>query len=200
VKGTFSVDATGVKKQCILCLVSCFLVGWISGCDTPVCTGQDLQGKIYGQSWTLQSGLAIPGRYGYVITLSNGAPDGNPCSFSAYATGSHTLQITVPACPGTYPLNDSFDVSQVSFCAADAMVCTIATSGEIRIDSADLCEGTLSGRIEAYLDETTFAGGCFAIRRCSLREWLAAELGDGGVGDLFLEQHIQTFETGSNSN
>ena len=151
---------------------------------------------MYGESWTLQSGLAVPGRYGYVLTLSNGEPGGNPCSFSSYNTGSHTMQITVPALPGTYPLNGPFDLTQVAFCAADATVCTIATSGEIRIDRADLCEGSLSGRIEAYLDETTFASGCFAIRRCSFLEWLAAELCADGSGYLFLEEHIQDYSSG----
>jgi hypothetical protein len=185
------LDTGGKKKQLILCLFLCFSVGWISSCDKPVCTGQDLQGEIYGQSWTLQSGLAIPGRYGYAITLSDGEPVGNPCSFSAYTTGSHTLQITVPAFPGTHPLNGPLDLTQLSFCAADALVCDIATSGEIRIDSADRCEGILSGRIEAYLDETTFVSGCFTIRRCSFLEWLAAELGAGGSGDLSLEEPIR---------
>jgi len=146
---------------------------------------------MYGGSWTFQSGLAVRGRNGYVITLSSGEPDGNPCSFSAYTTGSPTLQITVPAFPGTHPLNDPFDVTQVSFCAADALVCDIAASGEVRIDRVDLCEGTLSGRIEAYLDETTFVSGCFAIRRCSFLEWLRAELGTDGSGDLFLEEQVQ---------
>jgi hypothetical protein len=180
-----------VKKQFILCLFVCFSAGCISGCDKPVCTGQDLQGEIYGQSWTLRSGLAIRGRYGYVITLSNGEPDGNPCSFSAYTTGRPTLQITVPAFPGTHPLNDLFDLTQVAFCAADALLCDIAASGEVRIEGVDLCEGTLSGRIEAYLDEKTFASGCFAISRCSLLEWLEAELGADGSGDLFLEEQDQ---------
>lgn len=166
-------------------------MGWVSGCDKPVCTDQDLQGELYGQSWTLQSGLAVRGRNGYVITLSNGEPDGNPCSFSAYTTGSHTLQITAPAVSGTYPLNGPFDITQVSFCAADAMVCDIAASGEIRIDRADLREGTLTGRIEAYLGETTFVSGCFAIRRCCFLEWLGAELGADGSGDLSLEEQTQ---------
>ena len=143
---------------------------------------------MYGQSWTLRSGLAVRGRYGYVITLSNKEPDGNPCSFSAYATGSPTLQMTVPAFPGTHPLNDPFDLTQMSFCAADSLVCDIAASGEVRIDRIDLFEGTLSGRIEAYLDETTFVSGCFAIRRCSFLEWLGAGLSADGSGYLFLEE------------
>jgi len=165
-----------MKKQGLLCLLLCFSVGCLAGCEKQVCTGPDLQGDIYGQSWTYRSGLAVPGRYGYVITVSNGDPDGNPCSFAAYDTGTHTLQVTVPVLPGTYPLNDVFDATQVSFCAADALVCDIAVSGEVRIDSADLCAGTLSGSIEAFLDETTAVSGCFEIRRCSFPEWLAAEL------------------------
>ncbi len=185
------MDTGMVKKQYILCLLLCLSAGWLSGCDTPACTGQDLQGEIYGQSWTLRSGLAIRGRYGYVITLSNGEPDGNPCSLSAYTTGSHTLQITVPAFPGSHPANDPFDATQVSFCGADALVCDIAASGEVRIDRADLREGTLNGRIEAYLDETTFASGCFVIRRCTFLEWLAAEIGADGSGDLSLEEQDQ---------
>lgn len=167
------------KKKSLLFLLLCFFVAGPSGCEKPVCTGPDLQGDIYGQSWTYRSGLAVPGRYGYVITISNGDLDGNPCSFAAYDTGTHTLQITVPVLPGTYPLNDIFDATQVSFCAADALVCDIAVSGEVRIDNADICAGTLSGRIEAFLDETTAVSGCFEIRRCSFLDWLAAELEEG---------------------
>lgn len=173
--GRSAVDMRVMKKQCLHILVLCCLAVWFSGCDTPVCTGPDLQGKIYGQPWILQAGLAWVGRYGYVITMSNGEPDGNPCSFASYTTGSHTLQITVPAFSGTHPLNDPFDATQVSFCAADAMVCDIAVAGEVRIDCADLRMGTLSGRIEAYLDETTWVSGCFVIRRCTFLEWLGAE-------------------------
>lgn len=175
-KRDFSIDRHRRKKEGIFCLLLFFGAVWLPGCEKPVCTGPDLQGTIYGESWTLQSGLAVPGRCGYVMTLSDEEPDGNPCSFSAYATTGHSLQITVPLLPGTYPLNDLFDLTQVSFCAAGAMVCDIARSGEIRIDNADFCEGTLSGRIEAYLDEATFVSGCFKIRRCSLMAWLAAEL------------------------
>ncbi|MBN2107698.1 MAG: hypothetical protein JW832_09740 [Deltaproteobacteria bacterium] len=188
------MDTNEVKKQFILCLFLCCSAEWLSGCDKPVCTGQDLQGQIYGQSWTLRSGMAVRGRNGYVITLSGEEPDGNPCSFSSYTTGSHSLQITVPAFPGAHPLNDFLDATQVSFCAADALVCDIATSGEVRIDSADRCEGTLSGRIQAYLDETSFVDGCFAIRRCSILEWLKAELGAEGSGDLTLVEQAQGWQ------
>lgn len=163
------------KKRLILSGLLFFAVAGFLGCEKPVCTGLDLQGDIDGVAWTFQSGLAVPGRYGYVMTLSDGLPDGNPCAFSAYDTGSYTLQVTVPVFSGTYPLNDAFDLTQVSFCAADALVCDIAVSGEVRIYSADLCEGTLSGSIEAELDETTSVSGCFTIHRCSLLECLLAE-------------------------
>jgi hypothetical protein len=125
------------------------------------------------------------------MTLSGEEPAGNPCSFSSYTTGGPTLQMTVPALPGAHPVNGPFDAAQVSFCAADALVCDIAVSGEIRIDRADLSEGTLSGRIQAYLDETTFISGCFTIRRCRFLEWLGAELGADGLAALPLEEQDQ---------
>jgi hypothetical protein len=176
-KGVFSLAARAITQQRILCLALCASAAWLCGCDTPVCTGQDLQGAVYGQPWALRSGMAVRGRYGYVMILSSGEPAGNPCSFAAYAAGGPSLQITVPAFPGDHPLNDPLDRTQVSFCAADALVCDIAASGEVRIDRADLRRGTLSGSIEAYLDDTTFVSGCFAIRRCTVPEWLRAERG-----------------------
>ncbi|MBN2108987.1 MAG: hypothetical protein JW832_16295 [Deltaproteobacteria bacterium] len=174
----------GVKKKCILCLHLCWPAFWTAGCDRPVCTNQYLQGEIYGQPWALQSGLAIRGRSGFVIILSGEEPAGNPCSFSSYTTGGPTLQITVPALPCAYPLNGPFDATQVSFCAADALVCDIAVSGEIRIDRADLSVGTLSGRIQAYLDDAPLVSGCFTIRRCRFLEWLLAGPGSYGLAAL----------------
>lgn len=182
------MDTCGVKTLGLLCLLLCLPALWLGGCDKPACTGPDLHGVIYGQPWALRSGLAVRGRYGYVITLSDEEPDGDPCSFAAYAAGSHSLQLTVPACPGAHPLNDPFDLTQVSFCAADALICDIAASGEVRIDRADLRRGTLSGRIEAYLDDATSVVGCFTIRRCTLLEWLGAELGADGSGELLRQE------------
>lgn len=187
----FRLAAGGVKKQCLLCLLLCWPAFWTAGCDRPVCTDQDLQGELYGQPWALQSGLAIRGRSGYVMTLSGEEPAGNPCSFSSYTIGGPTLQITVPAVPGAHPLNGPFDAAQVSFCPADALVCDIAVSGEVRIDRADLSGGTLSGRIQAYLDDATFVSGCFTIRRCRFLEWLLAEAGSDGSAALPPEEQVR---------
>lgn len=127
-------------------------------------SNEALSGEINGQAWTFVSGVAqdIFGDGKLWIDLYATAPDGDPCSFSAYEVDETRIILTIP--PEEFDKELSLSESITLFYDEDGESWNeIVTEGRLIVD--EVTDTTLSGRLYATADGSE-VDGTFSVTIC----------------------------------
>ncbi len=149
----------------LIVLVSLIFIGCPNEIKPPYdFKDQNLQGKINSQPWQYSSGVARPS-FTSEDTLRVGiynAEFENSCS---YAISENGISFNVPKTEGLYILNADWDNFQTVTLYHGAVE-EFGLSGAIEILNIDYEAKTITGRIDATVNNNTFVNGNFLITLC----------------------------------